>query len=168
MTLLGLAIAVVAVAAGCGGSDSSAESAPASAQNVSRAEFLKQASAACREQRADVKERADRYLAFHKHEPNAERLYGFVHFILLPTIEAETTRVRHLPHPAEEETEISATLSSTELATDKVATLAKIRSLKEVYARFGEAEAQYRALGLLACANGPHFQRYNSIYQSAS
>lgn len=161
-TLLAGAAAAIAIAAGCGGGDSSGASAVA--QVVTKAEFIKHAGEVCREERADVKERTDRYLAFHKNEPAEKKLYNYVHLVLLPTIEAETTRVRHIPHPPQDETEISAMLSATELATEKVATRKRIPSLMAVYASFGESEAQFRALGLTACANGPHFQRYNSVY----
>jgi hypothetical protein len=157
--VFGAAILAIMVVGGCGGGDSGESS-----QYISKAEFIKQAGAACREQRADLKQRAARYLSAHRTDAPSEKLDGFVRFILLPTIEAETTRVRHVPHPPLEDTEISAALSATELAVRKVVTRRMIPSLEAVYASFGESEAQFRALGLTVCANGPHFQRYNSIY----
>jgi hypothetical protein len=165
--LLGLAIAVAAVALGCGGGSggSSSSSSAAGSPTIGKAEFIKRASAACREQRADLAERASRYLGGRASKGESPALvYGLVHFVVLPTIETEITKIRRLPQPAGEEPGVEAMLAAEDLATDKVATMRRIPSMAAIYSRFGEAEQQFRAFGLPACANGPHHQRYNSLY----
>jgi hypothetical protein len=163
--LLATSAACLATVLGsCGDSTSTPESSLATSQEISKAEFIAQAGAACRSERADLKIRSARYRAEHRGEPRSEALTGFVQFVMLPTIEAEATRILHLPPPAREESAIKAILSAVDLGTDRVATMEHITSLDPVYSSFGEAEAQLKAFGLLACATGPHHQRYNSLY----
>lgn len=159
MMLLSLVMATAALAVGCGGGDDDASGSPntSAVPTPSKAEYIKQASAACKRERADMASEITAYLRAQrgKGETRAELYSGLAQFVVLPTIEAEMFRMRELGVPPEEEPSIDAMLGAQETAINRVATSNNITSIAAIRRRFRQADRQYELFGLLACAAGP-------------
>jgi hypothetical protein len=147
--LLAVAMAIAMVAVGCGGdSDDAADNAP-----PSKAEFVKQANAVCERERAGLMERVaefERRRAGRRPEPGAD----VVHFVYLPTIEAQIFRIEELDVPRGEQTRIDTLLDAERFALDAVAVMPRVPSIAVAERNFAEADKQLRAYGLSSCANG--------------
>lgn len=144
---------LVATLAACGGGDGE-DGGPDSVVAIGRAEFVKQANAACRSQRDGLMKRVadfERRRGGKRPEP-----YGdVVHFVLLPTIEEEVRRAEEIDPPPEEEERVDAMFFAQRVAVDKVAVMPRVPSLKAAERHFAEAGGMLRAYGLTACAHGP-------------
>jgi hypothetical protein len=143
-----VATAVAVLAAGCGGgSDASG------ASSLSKAEFIKQANAGCKKERAGLMERIadfERRRAGKKPREYADA----VHFVFLPTIEAEVWEIGKLDAPPSEEKPVYELLSDDRTAIDAVAVIPRVPSIKAAERHFTAVGKMFRASGLPACAHG--------------
>lgn len=144
---VGLAILVV----GCGDGDeevSSIEAPPI------KAEFIKQANATCERERAGLTERVadfERVRAPGKPLPKADA----VHFVYLPTMEAQIWRIEQLEVPRGEQGRVDAMLDAERQAVDTVAVIDRVPAIATAERYFRGADRLFRRYGLQACANGP-------------
>jgi len=139
----------MAAVAGCGGSDSTADT----AAPLGKAEFIKQANADCTRARAglagreaEFERRRGRHLA-----PGAD----MVHFVYLPTIEGQLRLLESLPSPPGEETRVETMLKTEHYALDSVAVMRHVWSQAAAERYFAKADRLLRAYGLDSCANHP-------------
>lgn len=144
----GAAIAVVS----CGGGDDpkAGTTSTAQAPAPSKAEFIKQANAACREARAGLGERIARFEGLRdgrKPEPGAD----MVHFVYLPTMETQIWRIEELGVPREEDEEVDAMLDAERDGVDAVAVIPRVSSIARADRHFVEADRLFREYGLDAC-----------------
>lgn len=171
-------LAIAAVAVGCGGDDESGSaggaggsseaaagknsesggSAPeVTTSSLTKAQFVKRANAACREERSGM---LGRLAAYQRENPAAsdsqtERFDGAMRAVLLPTIEAETVKVAELGAPEGEEARVDAFLVAQQDALEEVEAQENLESLEQVESYFAEAGKLARQYGLDECSNGP-------------
>jgi hypothetical protein len=144
--LLAIAISIAIVALGCGGgSDQASTTSP-----PSKAEFVKQANAACERARAGLGKRVsdfERQRAGRKPEPGAD----MVHFIYLPTMEAQIFMIEELGVPRGEEKWIDALLDAERFGVDAVAVKPRVPSMAAAEREFAKADNLFLAYGLDSC-----------------
>jgi hypothetical protein len=142
---------IVVTSVGCGGGD--ADTSTSTTAPLSKAQFLKQANAACAKERAGLAQRVAKY----------ERLRGgrepapgadMVHFIFLPTIEAQILRIEEIGVPRGQAGQVGAILDAERRSVDSVAVIQRVPSIAKAVRQFAEADKLLRAYGLDACANG--------------
>jgi hypothetical protein len=165
MTLLAASIAIVAMIAGCGGDDSTASNSQSTSDAVvavttsslSKPEFIKKASAACREEKKGLVGEASAYLNKHSSTglPNGTVIAHMAQAVLVPTIEAEMVAIRKLGAPAGDEEQVETMLGAQQKALDEVAELKEAKSLEAVLAKFADAAKQLEAYGFTACVTRP-------------
>lgn len=155
MKLLGgaLAISLVIGAGGCGDSgDSASDSSVAEDVRPSRAEFVKQANAACQRERAGLAERTSE---FEKQQASLETKpvpgADAVHLVYLPTMEAQIWRIEELGVPHGEAASIDELLDAERSAVDTVAVKTTVPSIVTAERHFAEADKLFQAYGLTAC-----------------
>jgi hypothetical protein len=165
-------MAVMAIAAGCGGGGDSS-SAPASAggdtsatgesnggsittSSLDKEEYIKKASAVCVKERESVLEEMAAWVKSHEGKGNsgAELIVPLTRQVLLPKIEAEIAAVRALGAPEGDEDQIEAILAAQQAAVDEVRSEKKLTSFEEVDTHFKAAGDMYREYGFTACMNG--------------
>jgi len=150
--LLAVTASVAFAVLGCGGGGdpTSVSTAP------SKAEFITQANAACKQARAKMavtRREFERVNAGRTHAPGS---IDMVHFVYLPAMEDQVTFVRLLTEPRGETEKIQELLAAARTAIDRAATVPRIPTLAAAEAYFGRSDRLYRAYGLDACANsGP-------------
>lgn len=149
-TLVTIAL-TIAFATGCGGSGGG----PTEAGSPSKAEFVKQANAACQKEREGLVDRIGAYLKKHGSEGKpANVLYAdMARKVMLPTIEAETKAVETLDAPSGEQKPIEAILVAQHAAIGEVAALRKVASIEVVEDHFNKPSDLMRAYGIRDCAN---------------
>lgn len=166
-------IAMAALAVGCGGgssSGSSSDSASTSAGGatsasttqsgtggpLSKAEFVKQASAACLEEGEEVINELIVYTEKHGSEGLAQPklLAKGVKVVLLPTIEAEIAAVQKLEAPARDAGKIEAMLAEQQAVVDQLRKANKVGSFGEVENRFKAVSKKLKNYGFTACTYG--------------
>lgn len=143
-----LSVLAIAILAGCGGDSTS---------SLDKAEFIKQASAACARERKPLVNEAAAYLekpAVEK-QPNSTALANMSKAVVVPIIEAEIAAVRQLGAPEGDEEEVEAMLAAQQAGVEEVSGLQQAKSMEEVEAHFREATKLYEAYGFEACTNGP-------------
>jgi hypothetical protein len=152
--LVGMAILVATVGAGCGGEGNG----PVRTLPPSWMEFAKRANVACAQERDGLGERASTFLNGQSPgKPHRTLIADLAHLVLLPTIEAQIWRIEGLAQefgiPSGDEKKIDAMLNAQRHAIDEVATTLRIASIEAVSRHFTEAGKLLRAYGLSACAN---------------
>ena len=164
-TLLLVAVAIASLAAGCGGGSESSSSTGASdgstiaTSSLSKDEFIKQASEACKQARKNLLERVLAYTQQHESKgqtrsAESETFAGSIKAVLLPTIEKEMAEIRQLGAPSGDEGEVEAFLVAEQKAVDSVARLKRIVSRFQFERYFTESAKLFREYGLDGCANG--------------
>lgn len=150
VALLLAVLAVGSLPVSCGDDDSDD---PAS----KKAEFIVDASAACKRERIGLGEKASAFLGLDgsKRKPRPVLYADLAHFVLLPTIESELEAIRVLRPPPADADLIDEILFVSQIEIDKLANTSRIPSVEAVYRHFGEAARMFRAYGLPACATGP-------------
>jgi hypothetical protein len=136
-------------AAGCGGDSGSASSSPP----ISRAEFAKQANAACREEKSSLSERIAGFklrIAGEKPRPYAD----LVHFVFLPMVEREVSDIEAVDWPKKDAEGIDAMRDGVRTAIDAVAVMPRVPSIAAARRHFIQADKQLRAYGLFSCVVG--------------
>lgn len=176
------AVAVIsAVAAGCGGDDDADSPAPASGggdENVSsgnggskgearsgsaegvttsslnKEEFIKQASARCRQEKKGLLQKAAKYVNEHSSEEITEPVLtaNGVSEVIMPVVEAQIEAVRQLGAPAGDEDEIEAMLSAQEEAVETVKEQERLDPVKGPSEFFEDNNKTYEEYGLRACS----------------
>jgi hypothetical protein len=152
------------VAAGCGGGGdaatgtaaSTATSNPTTVKTPTKAEFLAQANAACRKVRTGLAQRVARFERGGE-GGKTEPLADAVHFVFLPTIEAQVFEIEKLGAPAGQAEQINHLLDAERDAIDRVAVKPRVASVAIAEKQFGEPNRLFKAYGLSACAtDGVH------------
>lgn len=146
-------MAVTAAGTGCG--NGTAET--LSSSSLGRADFLKRANAACAQEKAEGRERAATILKLRRHnDETGEVVYAdLVHFVFLPTIEAELVRIAELRPPLRDAQRIEEIMAAEKAAIDEVAVMKRIASIEAAKRHFIAAGKLFRDYGLSSCANGP-------------
>jgi hypothetical protein len=159
MKLLVTAFAVAAVVAGCGGDDDSAASGSAggdgsiSTSSLSKAQFVKQANAACHDEqvgyRKEITLALERFRSqgLSEHDAAVQALQA----VRLPISEAQVVAIQKLGAPSGDEEEIEAALDAQQEAIDefKAAEPAEVGADPTKY--FGDASKMLQGYGLNAC-----------------
>jgi hypothetical protein len=149
----GFALVLVGLLAGCGGGSDNGESTAA----LTKAEFLKQGNAVCREGneeiQADFEEFAkEKGLSEHQEPPKAVLVEGAESF-LIPAIDKQIEGLRALGAPKGDEGEVDQLLTAAEKALEEgEADPASLTS--EGPGPFAEVNREAAAYGLTACAEG--------------
>lgn len=104
------ALAVALLVAGCGGSDSDAESIDTNltTSSLSKAQFIKQADAICYRGKEQQLAQVQVYLREHKNLPRSNPGVEAVQTILVPSVEDQLAELRELGAPAGEANKIEA------------------------------------------------------------
>lgn len=151
VVVMAVAIALSALA-GCGaGSEQQA-----TAQVLSRAEFIYRASAICRRERAALPGEMAQFLELQPSGKPPLKIYtDLAHFVLLPMVEDEIVRLEALKPPSADAKRVAAMILAEHQAVDRVATTSRIASVEAVRRQFAGSARLFRSYGLSACANGP-------------
>lgn len=160
-TLLIFIFAISLVAVGCGDSgDDSGSGGAASGESIetselSKQEYLKQASAACDRERKNLVQEVNSYLEKHSSDgqPEGVLIANMARATMLPTIEAEIAAVRKLGAPEGDEEQIEEILAAQEAAVEKAKKLKNAPTLEDVESLFLKATDKYKAYGFVACTN---------------
>lgn len=156
------------VLAGCGGGSGDSTSTDGSASpggpaiktsSLSKAEFIKQAAKACRQEKKKLVSRAVAYV--NRQQSKQQRksseesgLAGVTQAVVLPAVKMEIADIRKLGAPVGDESEIEAFLNAEQEAVDSLTKLKRITSRVQMERYFAESAKLARAYGLNACANG--------------
>lgn len=140
-----LAMALIIGGCGAGGGESS----------LTKAEFVKQANAACHRKRASLLERISAYLSMHhsEGESSSRQTARMIKAVVLPTIRNETNGIEALGAPPGDEKRVDGFVAAQRTAIRQVAKLDEIPSMERFEAHFNKASDQMRAYGLGSCAN---------------
>lgn len=147
-----LSIGVMALV-GCGGdSDTATSKAPVAETPPppSKAEFIRQANVACEQARAGLAARVasfERRRAGRKPEPLAD----MVHFIFLPTVEAQVYGIEQVGVPSGQAKQVSDMLDAERDAIDRVAVVPRVASIATAEKQFGEPNRLFKAYDLNSC-----------------
>lgn len=148
--IVALAIAVVAVV-GCGGDDSSTET----AASPTKAAFVREADAVCRKAQEEIIKGASKVPIEDVPQARKEAEFKMVSTLLIPTLEEEVDRLRALGAPAGDEAEIERMLELTEGAIDEAKTEPETYVQGEDYVNgsehYGEANRLARGYGMKNC-----------------
>lgn len=161
--LLTTAMAIAVIVAGCGGGDDSSATGSANGQTVttsdlSKEEFVKQATDICHRERQDILPKFAAYIEKHEppHPTKAQETKLFADMfraVLLTTIEKELNLIRKLGAPEGEEDEVAAILNAEQEAVETAAKVRHIVSRFQIERYFTEAAKLARAYGIGDCGN---------------
>lgn len=147
ITLCAVVLAAALVVAGCG---SDSDTAP-----ISKAEFIKQADAACQESQKAIQEDFSDYLEEHQDQKKAtEQDYAeLVATVFVPNAEAEVEAIRDLGVPSGDEKKVEALIAAREESIETATNdpQAVINDGEKVFAPSRKLAAEY---GLEVC-DGP-------------
>ena len=146
-----MALALVVVATGCGGDDSSS----GTAASLSKAAFVREADAICRENREKVIKAAAKIPLQKKPEAREEVERKLISSLLIPGLEEVVDRIRDLGPPPGGEEQIERILALTEDAIEEAETEPETYVAGEKYrngsVHFGEANRLARSYGMKNC-----------------
>jgi hypothetical protein len=148
--LAALAIAA-APAVGCGGNEDSASG----SESLTRAMFVRQANALCRKERVGLGREAAKVFRreLSRGFPHDVALHEVAHYVLLPAIEEEISKIRRLRIPPVDRPGVEAALSAERVALDSLASASRLSSMKDFHQAFAESGLEFRVNGLDDCAN---------------
>jgi hypothetical protein len=157
--VLALAMAVALPVAGCGGGADDSSGATG-APRLSKPEYIKRVGAMCRREEASLPKETSEFVARERRRGKPPALVNgeWAHSVLVAMVERQIYKMERLPSPPEEEPAVDAMLNAQRLAIDNVVGRARFPSMAAVHRYFLDADYQYEAFGLLACANGPKRQ----------
>ena len=145
--------AAIAVATGCGGGDEADGESSAditiTTSSLDKPQFVKKVLAVCEDERSQIPARFASYE--RKNSSGSQSYEGGIRAVILPTFQAEVTRISKLGAPAGEETRVEAILTAQQEAIDEVSDLESIPSINEVVPHFAEANQLIRRYGLTNC-----------------
>jgi hypothetical protein len=162
-TISAAALAIAAVMAGCGSDSDEGSTSQTRADGTSvtqsedvpaplgKAEFVARVNAACREEQAGLTKRVAEFERRQSGppEPGADA----VHFVFLPTMEAQVWRIEELGVPRGETGRIDAMLDAERFAVDAVAVTPRVPSVAAAARHFANADRLFRAYGLSSCVS---------------
>lgn len=161
MGLLVAAISIAAIMAGCGGDDDSGSAASAAGggetvttSSLSKAEYVKRASALCRPKKEGVFKKTVAYLERGRSEgrPEPVVLAEAAKAVLLPVVEARIAIVRKLGAPAGDEDEIEAMLVAQQEGVEKVRRLETFAPGEDLRKFFSKATKTFKAYKFRGCS----------------
>ena len=158
MTILAAVIAIGAIGVGCGGDESTSAEAGGDSggtSSSSKAEFIKQASAACADQRKNTLSRIAAYSEKHQSEGLSEAELGqrAIRVVILSTIAGEIDALKQLDAPSGDEQEIEGIMAAQEKALDEARARAH-KSYDDIEDYFVKASAELTDYGLPECSKG--------------
>ncbi len=138
-----------------GGEGASEEPKSAGSGTTDKRTFIREASAACRSERAKLTRQLNTYFKGHelKGKSEAEVFSDLIGDVRIPSMEAENRRLSELEPPAGDSAEIESILAEQRHAIEMAKKLATIESQEELEALFTNVDRRLRAYGLGACAN---------------
>ena len=158
--ILMVALGAALLSAGCGGSDSSAESGrngiTVEAGSLSKAQFIKQADAICQKRVQEAHEAFEAFLKRHplnlgSGSPRQLRLMvNAVTTVIAPPLETQIAEVEDLGAPAGDEVKVSSILEATQAALRKGKTNPAVLIGGGAFA---ESSALARRYGLAVCGD---------------
>jgi hypothetical protein len=149
-----VAMAAVAVGAGCGGGGASdSESSGGSASSLSKAAFIRRASAACLDPREDTLEKVIAYQKRHQSDGVSQQVLSenAMKAAILSTVEAEIAALEKLGGPAGGEDQVEAIMAALRNAVKKGKSSAQAK-VAQVEDNFKGADQMLRRYGIPACA----------------
>ena len=158
----GLTIAVILASCGGESGDSASDSSeasggqPVTTSELSKAAFVKRASAACIREGKGLSGQASAYVRKHGSEnlPESVALANLVKAVVLPSIEAQSAAVRKLGVPAGDEQEFEAIFAAQDDGIERLSRLDRIESIKVVEDSFADFNKQLEDYGFTACIYG--------------
>ena len=148
IALVAGALAIFLVVAGCGGGDSDSSTA-----SITKAEFIKQADAACKKSEEEIQNDFAVYIKKHEDLKNpTEADYAeLVETILVPNVDQEVEDIRALGAPSGDEDQVEAMLEAREESV-KTAEDDPQLVLNESDKVFAKASKLAKEYGLEGCA----------------
>jgi hypothetical protein len=123
--------------------------------SLSKAAFIRQAGAICRQKGEETLRELDTYVEKHGSEGLSEEvvLANALRAVVLPATEAEISAVSKLGAPAGDKEEVEALLAAQQEAVDEVRELKELKSLGEAAEHFEDATNGFKeyGAGLAAC-----------------
>lgn len=119
IVMLAGVVAIASIAAGCGGSDESTET----AASPSKAEFIKQGDAICKKGEEALEEEASEFAkenGIDKSKPTEAQQEEVVREVVAPALLRQGEELRELPAPSGEEDEVEAIFSALEDGAEKM------------------------------------------------
>lgn len=181
MTLLTAALAIAALAVGCGGDDDQADSpasvnggavterdsnsnggetsgserssAPVTTSSLNKPAFVKNANAICRRERARLLPEMNAYLKKQGSDGTASGAFlaDMFRAVFIPSIEREMEAIRGLGAPAGDRQEVEAILVAQEAAVEEMRSLESLSAIFDLGGRFAKADAKLQDYGLTGC-----------------
>lgn len=156
--LVGVALSALLVAAGCGGGDDSATGSSGDVTvetgSLSKAEFVKQASAICKKTQENFTGEAAAFVTKTNKEPPKPTETGpeekLVETILIPNFESQVEEISELGAPSGDEEEVTAFLDSLQAVLDEASE--DPQAFIETEGSFGRAPKLAQKYGLTGCA----------------
>jgi hypothetical protein len=147
--LLTLAISATLLATTAGACGEGDDEAADAGSPITKSEFIRMASRACKDEREGLKKRAAELARQYGSKPRP--YYDVVHTAYLPTIEVEIDAIEELEIPPGQEKKIEAILDIDRRGVDSVAVIPRVRSIDVAEREFAAANKLFRAYGLTAC-----------------
>lgn len=146
---------IVASMIGCGDDDSASSADAIKTSSLSRAEYVKKATAACSREEKDVLKKASAYIAKEESEglPAPVLEANVVKEILVPAVEAKTAVIRRLGAPSGDEEQIEGMLELQEEGIDQAKELEKIEPGKTAIDLFADGDKKFAAYKLTRCSS---------------
>lgn len=138
--------------AGCGGSsDSSSE---VTASSLSKAQFIKQADAACKKGEEEVQSDFKAFASENENlaNPTEDQFSELIETVLVANVEQELEDIRALGAPSGDEEKVEAILAAREEGVEEAEAQPK-RAVESSLAGFEKANGLAKAYGLEACSN---------------
>lgn len=145
-----LVILLVAAATGCGEGGGSVDGEEGSAPT--KEQFVGRANAICEQEREELPERVADFEQARGGEP-PEPYGDMVHFVFLPTIEDELSKIERIELPARDRQRIDTAIFAQQSAIDNVANTPRA-SLRDVKRHFARPAGMLREVGLTSCIVG--------------
>jgi hypothetical protein len=149
-------LVIAAVTSGCGDSDDASSSAGTIATSpLSKAEFIKKATAACGRESKGVVQKAAGYLKKLSAKKGAQPVLEAkaVKVVLVPVIEAKNAAVRKLGAPAGDEERIEAMLANQQETVEEVKELKRIEPGDNAVYLFVESDKEFEDYNLTKCSS---------------
>jgi hypothetical protein len=150
IALLAALVAVALVVAGCGGGDSTTDS----TASLTKAEFLKQGNAICKEGNDEIESEFEKFAKENnlskKKAPTEAQLEEAAEQFLIPVVSKQIDGLRALGAPSGEEEKINTLLDNAEAALEEVEEDPSLVS-GESNEPFEEVNKEARAVGLTVC-----------------
>jgi hypothetical protein len=155
LALLAGTVAIVAIVAGCGSSDDSTDATAAAAPT--RAEFIKQGDAICKQGDAKIEAGFEEFAEANgipkNQEPSNAQGVEIVETVIVPNIKSQGEQLRALGAPEGDEEQITAMLDSLDEAVEGAEEDPE-SLFDEKSDPFGDANKQAQEYGLAVCGQG--------------